>query len=308
MLHFALLHFLLIPSSFAFTIFPSDSETQKSEENALDKRQSSSTPGSVLQYVDPFIGTSCGGHVMPGATLPFGMAKACADVVGDNQGGFAINSDNIYGFSHMHDSGTGGSPSLGNFPIWAQSACPGDDLNNCKWRVYDRNTTFVNETLKASPGYFAIGDVRGITTEMTVTEHTALYRITFPADPPEGPLGPIILVDLLDLPNSRINGSASVDAASGRMVGNGTFNPSFGIGTYDLHFCADVSGGPVRDNGIWVYDRAGTEPKDWHGKHSCLSAVSRYILTTYSGTGWCERRRSTSSSRRRVGTARERDG
>lgn len=47
----------------------------------------------IFQYIDPLIGTSNGGHVFPGATLPFGMAKAVADVnSGDAQGGYA--SDN----------------------------------------------------------------------------------------------------------------------------------------------------------------------------------------------------------------------
>lgn len=48
----------------------------------------------IFQYVDPLIGTINGGHVFPGATLPFGMAKAVADVNGEAQGGYASdNSD-----------------------------------------------------------------------------------------------------------------------------------------------------------------------------------------------------------------------
>jgi putative alpha-1,2-mannosidase len=75
-----------------------------------------------LNLVDPLIGTANGGHVFPGATLPFGMAKAGADVNAENQGGFSTDGTegvsppvpgfttegNITGFSHMHDSGTGG--------------------------------------------------------------------------------------------------------------------------------------------------------------------------------------------------------
>jgi putative alpha-1,2-mannosidase len=75
---------------------------------------------NILDFVDPLIGTINGGHVFAGATLPFGMAKAVADVDGDDyQGGFAFDGGtsttlsfggpaNITGFSHMHDSGTGG--------------------------------------------------------------------------------------------------------------------------------------------------------------------------------------------------------
>lgn len=63
---------------------------------------------SKLQHVAPLIGTVNGGHVFPGASLPFSMAKAVADCDGENQGGFASDGSRITGWSHMHDSGTGG--------------------------------------------------------------------------------------------------------------------------------------------------------------------------------------------------------
>jgi putative alpha-1,2-mannosidase len=87
--------------------------------NATSQSPQNQTVGS-FQYVDPLIGTSAGGmlqsfetgtvlsfagHVFPGATLPFGMVKAVADVSGENQGGFSSDGSNIIGFSHMHDSG-----------------------------------------------------------------------------------------------------------------------------------------------------------------------------------------------------------
>ena len=52
---------------------------------------------SILDFVDPLIGTVNGGHVFPGATLPFAMAKAVADVNGEDQGGFASDGSNITG-------------------------------------------------------------------------------------------------------------------------------------------------------------------------------------------------------------------
>ena len=69
---------------------------------------STQSGSDILRFVDPLIGTVNGGHVFPGATLPFGMAKAVADVNGEDQGGFASDGSNITGFSHLHDSGTGG--------------------------------------------------------------------------------------------------------------------------------------------------------------------------------------------------------
>ncbi|EED21157.1 alpha-1,2-mannosidase, putative subfamily [Talaromyces stipitatus ATCC 10500] len=224
-------------------------------------RRGSSTINSefnVLDYVDPLIGTANGGHVFAGASLPFGMAKAVADSSVDNQGGFASDSPSISGFSHMHDSGTGGGASLGNFPIFPNPGCPDDDLNRCVYRYQNRSVGFSNATLIAQAGYFSIDLDSGIKGEITVTNHTALYRFTFP---PYTSVAPMIFADLIDLPQSRSNGSASVNDTTGRIFGSGTFNPSFGIGSYDLHFCADFSGAEIFDTGVFVNDRAGNEPK-----------------------------------------------
>ncbi len=97
---------------------------------------------------------------------------------------------------------------------------------------------------------------------MTTSNHTALYRFEFPTKPVDGsPLSPLILLDLSDLWESRQNATITVDPATARMTGNGTFLPSFGSGYYVLHFCADFLGAPVRDTGIFVNDRGGSEPK-----------------------------------------------
>ena len=92
--------------------------------------------------------------------------------------------------------------------------------------------------------------------ETTVANRTALYRFTFP-DAPVGinaPLSPLFLADLIDLPQSRSTGFAQVDPQTGRITGNGTFNPSFGIGSYHLNFCADFKGASIRDVGTYRND------------------------------------------------------
>src|SRR3954465_2195334 len=97
-----------------------------------------------------------------------GMAKAGPDVIGENQGGFSSNdSEPIYGYSHMHDSGTGGSPSLGNFPIFAQAGCPNGDINACKYPKEQRAVNRIPGSVHAKPGYFDITLVNNIRTEMT---------------------------------------------------------------------------------------------------------------------------------------------
>lgn len=215
-----------------------------------------------LQYVKQLIGTDNGGNVFAGATLPYGMAKAVADVNGQNTAGFSTDGSNVTGFSHMHDSGTGGNPSLGNFPLFPQY-CPDDDIDNCKYLITDRATPYVLDSVVATPGYFGLSLANGIHAEMTVSEHAALYHFKFPSEKPASgmALNPLILLDLTDLNASRQNATISV-ADDGRIKANGTFLPSFGSGSFISYVCVDFSGADVLDTGIWVNNRAGTEPKE----------------------------------------------
>jgi putative alpha-1,2-mannosidase len=192
------------------------------------------------------------------------MAKAVADTDSEsNQGGFTTDGANITGFSSMHDSGTGGSPSLGNFPLFPYGSCAGDDVNGCAYPKKSRKTKFDNSSVKASPGYFGVTLDTGIQVDMTTTQHTSLFRFKFPAiNSAEVASSPLILVDLTDLSDSRQdNGSVTVDADTGRITGNAQFLPSFGSGNYIAYFCADFSGAPLRDNGIFANSRASTDVK-----------------------------------------------
>ncbi|PWY81993.1 alpha-1,2-mannosidase family protein [Aspergillus heteromorphus CBS 117.55] len=215
----------------------------------------------VLQYVDPLVGTANGGNVFAGATIPYGMAKAVADTDSENnQGGFAYDGSSITGFSSMHDSGTGGQPSLGNFPLFPYTTCKDDEVDGCAYPKKQRKTSYVSESVKSSPGYFGLNMSSGIQVDMTAAHHTSLFRFQFPTDMPSSPL---ILLDLSDLSDTRQdNGTISVDVTTGRMTGHAKFLPSFGSGSYVPYFCADFQGGDIRDNGIFVDARASTDVKD----------------------------------------------
>ena len=191
------------------------------------------------------------------------MAKSSPDSTDDNQGGFATDGGAVTGFSHMHDSGTGGSQSLGNFEIFPQAGCPGDDITRCVWTKNDRATNYTEGSVEARPGYFALTLNTSIRAEMTVSNRTALYRFTFPGADNSSvdnsiPDSPLLLMDLTDLPNSRINGTARADPSSGRLTGSGAFSPSFGVGSYVLHFCADFRGATVRRTGVFDNNRPST--------------------------------------------------
>ncbi|TVY59115.1 putative secreted glycosidase [Lachnellula cervina] len=232
-------------------------------QRVLAQNANNSTAYDPLQYVDQLIGSSNGGNVFPGATLPYGMAKAVADTnSGSNQGGFTTDGSSITGFSSMHDSGTGGSPSLGNFALFPYTSCAGDDPNGCSYPKKTRAVPYVNSSLKASPGYFGLQLNSGISVDMTAAQHTSLFRFKIPANSTSSSSSPLILLDLSDLSDSRQdNGTIDVDAATGRMTGNARFLPSFGTGNYVLYFCADFQGPPIRDNGIFANSRASADVK-----------------------------------------------
>ncbi|KAK1834212.1 glycoside hydrolase [Podospora conica] len=221
----------------------------------------------ILPYINPLIGTSNGGNVFAGATLPYGMAKAVADTNStSNQGGFTLDGAAVTGFSVMHDSGTGGSPSLGNFALFPFTGCPDNDINNCVYPKKDRANFggFNKESVTAKPGLFGLSLDSGIRVDMTTTQHTSLFKFNFPPVGPDGEESkPLILLDLTDLSDSRHdNASISIDRFTGRMVGNATFSASFGSDNYVLYFCTDFKGPTLRRTGIFVNSRASSDILD----------------------------------------------
>lgn len=123
---------------------------------------------NLVQYVDPFIGATGEGHVFPGASLPYGMVKLGPDCLPLRTNSGYHPQNKIYGFSHVHVSGTGGPPKYGNVLVAATSG----ELN-----IADHATGRANE--KASPGYYAVElpEYR-IAAEFTVTHSVAFHKYT----------------------------------------------------------------------------------------------------------------------------------
>ncbi|KAK4450759.1 glycoside hydrolase [Podospora aff. communis PSN243] len=220
-----------------------------------------------LKYIDPLIGASNGGNVFPGASLPYGMAKAVADTNStSNQGGFTLDGAMATGFSTMHDSGTGGNPSLGNFALFPYTNCPDGDINQCAFpkKTRSRFGAFSNSSVTSKPGVFGLTLESGIRADMTVTQHASLFRFAFPLVGADGELAqPLILQDLTDLADSRQdNGTVAIDAKTGRITGSARFLPSFGGGNFVLYFCTDFRGADILDTGIFVDSRGSTSVKD----------------------------------------------
>lgn len=135
------------------------------------------------RWVNPFIGTGAHGHTFPGATMPFGMVQLSPDTRIDNwdgSSGYHYSDDIIYGFSHLHLSGTGipdGAdilfmPTIGEPQFFAKE---GDKSVN----GYASKFSHANE--KAEPGYYSVKlDDDGILAELTSTKRVGFHRYTFP--------------------------------------------------------------------------------------------------------------------------------
>lgn len=138
------------------------------------------------KWVNPFIGTGGHGHTFPGATMPFGMVQLSPDTRIDNwdgSSGYHYSDDTIFGFSHMHLSGTGipdycdilfmpsmGEPGLFKAP-WGE---PGPE-----WYV----SKFSHQNEKAEPGYYSVLlEKDNILAELTSTTRVGLQRHTFPTE------------------------------------------------------------------------------------------------------------------------------
>ncbi|PWN52885.1 alpha-1,2-mannosidase, putative subfamily [Violaceomyces palustris] len=215
----------------------------------------------LTAFVDPFIGTINGGHVFAGATTPFGSVKAVADTAGgDNQGGFVSDFSAIYGISQLHDDGTGGSPSLGNFMLLPQachyssgSAKSTRISNVCLTNKKERVVHQVKGSQKASPGFFSLDLENGIKTAVTTTNHVALHKFDFSAIRDassafgaKGKQSATVLFDLTsDLPGQYMNNSRldiDMNGSNARITAFGEFGPSFGTGSYKVYSCADIPG------------------------------------------------------------------
>lgn len=137
----------------------------------------------VLDYVNPFIGTTNFGATNPGAVLPNGMMSVSPfNVMGSELNNYDKDSrwwstpydwTNSYftGFSHVNLSGVG-CPDMGSLLLMPTSGSL--EFDPCVYgSAYDSET--------ASPGYYSNRlTYYGIKTEVTATMRTSAARFTFP--------------------------------------------------------------------------------------------------------------------------------
>lgn len=139
---------------------------------------------NYTQYVDPYIGSGGHGHVFVGANIPFGMVQLGPTNISagwDWCSGYHYSDSTIFGFSHLHLSGTGIGDLLDILVMPTT-----DNPKLAKGEHGDQNSgmysLFNRETEVVKPGYYAVHlDRYDIDVELTTTSRVGFHRYTFPA-------------------------------------------------------------------------------------------------------------------------------
>ncbi|KAF1949908.1 glycosyl hydrolase [Byssothecium circinans] len=195
-------------------------------------------------HANVFQGTINGGNRFPGVVAkPFAMVKLGPDVVlgtADAYSGY-LPSGNIFGFSMMHESGTGGAPKYGvvsQMPATSNVSNPLADISQ------DRSAAD-----QGSVGYYKSQLANGVAVELSATEHAGLYQYTFPSNA----AAPSIVVDASHVLNSwrglgweqhysRGNFTIFQD---GHYEGSGTYNNGWNLSPdWTISFCGRFSEEP----------------------------------------------------------------
>ena len=151
---------------------------------------------SVIDYVNPIIGTNGMGHTFPGACAPFGIVQLSPEtdtiphnVDGRYQGkvyeycaGYQHKDKTIVGFSHTHLSGTGHSD-LGDILIMPTTGRIRTNPGTADNPEGGYRSRFSHDTEKCSPGYYEVKlEDYNILAQLTATQRVGVHQYTFPTE------------------------------------------------------------------------------------------------------------------------------
>jgi predicted alpha-1,2-mannosidase len=140
---------------------------------SLVSAQSGDIP-NYSQYTNLFLGSTGGGNGFPGVVAaPFAMVKLGPDVRSGTQDAYSgyLPEGQIFGFSMMHEHGTGGAPKYG---VVSQMPVAGDLANPLLDLGRDRTTPDVAEV-----GYYRSELEGEIIVELSSSERAGFYQYTF---------------------------------------------------------------------------------------------------------------------------------
>jgi predicted alpha-1,2-mannosidase len=170
---------------------------------------------NLVQYVNPFCGTTHDGGLYPGVSAPFGMVQWSPDTGRrPTLGGYDYRDSTINGFSLDHLSG-GGSIYAGNFGFMPLSSSEG--LTAVPSSRYAFNTTFSHRNEVARPGYYAVTLDNGIKVELTATTRSGFGCFTYPAKGAGA-----MVINAGSNANGTSNAAVQIDPAAHSITGSAT--------------------------------------------------------------------------------------
>ena len=232
----------------------------------------------VLQYVDPFIGTTNFGTTNPGAVCPNGlMSVSPFNVMGSDLNVYDKDSrwwstpycyENRYftGFSHVNLSGVG-CPELGSL-----LTMPTTGPLNVDYHVY--GSEYSDE--QASPGYYTnVLSAYGVKTEVTATMRTSAERYTFPAG--QGNILVNLGEGLTNETGAFVRKVSDTEIEGMRLLGTFCYNPQ---AVFPVYFVLRVSKAP-KEAGYWKKQRPMTGVEaEWtpdNGKYKLYTKYGREL-------------------------------
>lgn len=205
---------------------------------------SAAAAGHTLSgWVDPRIGSEGLGRTFIGPSMPFGMVKPGPDCLSMPNAGWAPMPNAVKGFTQTHVSGTGGGQKYGNVliqpillrdkPTSQPLLMPDGSVRHIP--VYAQQRTAEDLSL----GYYRCTFANGVTTEVTTSERSALYRI-HQADGLFVDVASFLGMD--SIPNKReaqqYVGSTFCLASTHELVGHTTVRGGWNNGgPYTVYFC-----------------------------------------------------------------------
>lgn len=138
---------------------------------------------SVLQYVDPYIGTDGHGHVFLGANVPFGAVQ-----VGPTNftrgwdwcSGYHYSDSILIGFAQTHLSGTG-IGDLGDVMLMPFTGDIKFHPGSIDRPFSGYASTYDHEQEQAAPGYYQVNLQRyAVDVQLTASSRIGFHRYTFP--------------------------------------------------------------------------------------------------------------------------------
>ncbi|KAI0590404.1 alpha-1-2-mannosidase family protein [Pyrenophora tritici-repentis] len=202
------------------------------------------------QYVNVFQGTKGGGNRFPGVVAaPFAMVKLGPDVHDGRTDAYSgyLPSGNIFGFSMMHESGTGGAPKYGvvsQMPVVGDVLDPLADLSQPR-RVPDQG----------SVGYYKSSLANGVTVELSATEHAGLYSYSLPNGTASS-----IVIDVSHVLSSfrglgweqHYAGGKFIIHQDGYYEGSGIYNNGWNLSPdWTIYFCGKFNKRPSQS---WTFN------------------------------------------------------